>query len=103
MNKQMIKSELINRGFKVITTGGNCEAFQIFYDDDETFEILIAQECSLPVDDKDITIALYDATNGNILGEFTGTFTEVIHWFEFPAREIIAETEEEDAFGGKGK
>ena len=89
----MIKPELIDRGFKVITTGGNCEAFQIFYDDEELYEILIAQECSLPVDDQDITIVLLDTVNGDSIGEFTGSFNEVVHWYEFPARELIAEYE----------
>ena len=64
----MIKAELIDRGFKVITTGGNCEAFQIFYDDEKLYEILIAQECSLPVDDQGITIVLIDTINNIELG-----------------------------------
>ena len=101
MNRQMIKAELLDRGFKVITTGGNCEAFQIFYDDDELYEILITQECSLPVDDQDITIALYDTVNGDIISQFEGSFNNIIHWYEFTVKEIIAESEEENLFDGR--
>ena len=98
MDKDQIHKYMTEeRGFQVIGTGGNCEAYQIFMDDDEKWEILITQDASLPIDDgqkdNDIVVGLYDSI-GECVADSDGTLAECLHWYEWAAREVIADIEE---------
>ena len=84
------------RGFKPTHTGGGCYAWQADYDDEKQWYVVVSDDLSLPTDpDSDtIIITLYDR-NGDSFGDRVGTLADVIDFFEWEAREIIAEFEGE--------
>ena len=93
MNKAQLHNYLKSRGFKVISTGGNCEAFSQAYDDTGRFEVMIvdSEAASLPFTEHEMSIHLLD--RGEYVDEFTGDLVNVMHWYEYIVKELIHEIE----------
>ena len=91
-----IKMEMLARGFEIQHTGGNCYAYHIYMDDDKKWELLITQDCHLPIDDgtadNDIIAGLYDSS-GVCVSDCIGTLSAALHFYEYIASEVIGETE----------
>lgn len=92
---------LESRGFTVIDTGGGCQAYHQYLDDDREYEVLITHHESpeLPVYGEDIRATLFDTSNGDMLGDVfvndsSGTLAAAMHFLEYTAREIVGEIQE---------
>lgn len=92
MNTNEITEYLEARGFEIIGTGGNCEAYRATFGESDQYEILIADECSLPTDSSEMTCLLLDP-NGDEIDMCDGDLCGVVAWSEKRVVEILAQIE----------
>jgi hypothetical protein len=84
--QKKINDYFIGRGFKIIGTGGGCEAWHQFRGDPkENIYAMITEldDPSLPATDKEIMIGLYH--DEELIGSTEGTLSDVMLYWEYQA------------------